>query len=87
LQHLSEKKGGNPTTLKRTERLNHFLSSISGESIVVNGKLFTLKKHFNGSLINELLDRGIARMTLLNCIPTYHPFIALLPFLIIVLPW
>ena len=61
LANPSEKKGGKWYPLSKFARLNRFLESINGISVLVTGNPYTWKKRLQTHLIYERLDRAIAR--------------------------
>ena len=56
-----EKKGGQPLSFGKYQRLNKFISDINAETIQVKGSIFTWKKKIHTHLIYERLDRTLAR--------------------------
>jgi len=67
----SDKVGGSPLTVSKTQRLSDFLAYIKGIDANVQGRIFTWKNFLRGQLIYEKLDRVIFREDCLQLFSNY----------------
>jgi len=67
----SNKIGGSPLKVSKTQRLSDFLAYSKGVDANVHGLIFTWKKFLRGQLIYEKLDRVIFREDCLQLFSNY----------------